>query len=296
MKSMTDEACVQAYASTLAKLWKTKYKKMGPIGGHDTGPLTEMINDVLQSCGVPKILSFAPLDRNDSRQGCFISALWSINLNYYKMSSLELSAVNNFLNLAETLYHEGRHAEQHWLVVCMASATIRKIDKEGSRDSNSMKKLVTNLSVLPRYITEKAWLAGETFCPTPELRQKIIGWYDSMYANRYDHKLYMDKAYKNPLLDDMTWMPEVLGAFAPYRHSAHEADAFSIGGLAYKKLGDILDKMGEITDLIDFQDPKSVLHRPVPKIPKRPSNWGNCCNSVPPQIPPRAGGRDLIGF
>lgn len=291
MRLMSDQYCIDFYTNRLADLWESVYKKMGPIDGHKAKSLTEAINAVHQLCGVPSIVSFASLNKNDPNNGCFIPSSWSINLNYYLMNKPSDPGVHNFLNLAEALYHEARHAEQHWLVVCMAAAAIRKINRGESLDSNSSKKssdLVKNLSSLPRYITEKAWRAGETFNPSSELRQKITEWYDSMYLNRYDLMSNMGKAYENPVVNDGTWLPELKAAYDPYRYSPHEYDAFSMGGLVYKKLADMLNKMGEIPDLISFTD--SNVNRRKPTIPRRPANWGNCCILKPPPIPPRAGG------
>ncbi len=244
MKSMTDVKCVQTYVSRMAYCWKNyNNRQIGTV--KERVYLLELaVREVHNLCGVP-ITSFGVLGGEDD--GSFNRSLWMMKLNHSKIN--DSMPLDNFMELAKTLYHEARHAEQHWLVACMVLAVVKRMNSEGY--SQERLRLIKSLSALPKHIIERASNVGNSFNPSAELYQKIKDWYNSMYVNRFNYDSAIQGIGTNPFADDAE--TKVLlhrKAYEAYRFSAHEADAFDIEILVYNGLKALL--FPDNRDLIIF--------------------------------------------
>jgi len=210
--------------------------------------LTLAVNEAHIKCGVPKI-AFSDLgNATPSTIGTFDRTTWHMKLNYEVIGGP--ASESNFILMAEAVYHEARHAEQHWLITCLASAAIRVMNTGDPQVMQKRTELVKHLSVLPKNITSQAWELGERFDPSPELKKKIKKWYESAYTNRFDYRkalVDIDKntVNTNPFLNDeqVKYLFREQ-AYYSYKSSAHEADAFSVQDLVHNKLCQVLMPRG----------------------------------------------------
>ncbi len=110
--TMTDHNVVETYVKKVYNIWrglKSNSKKENIIR-----EVCRSLDEVHQMCGIPKtqldIYYSVPGDC-----GQFNQYYWQMSVNANILSSSNITKPEFYL-LAETLYHEGRHAEQVWLI------------------------------------------------------------------------------------------------------------------------------------------------------------------------------------
>jgi hypothetical protein len=243
MITMADQGCVSLYADKMVYCWNTYFKRnIGSVNDR-VYLLTLAVNEVHIRCGVPRI-TFSDLgNKSPTTIGTFDRTAWHMKLNYAVIGGYVDE--NGFMLMAEAIYHEARHAEQHWLIACLASSAI--ISMAASLDPQLMQRreeLTKNIGVIPKNITSRAWGEAVRFNPSLELREKIKKWYESAYTHRFDYRRALvdidsNIANNNPFLNDLREQ-----AYRSYKSSAHEADAFDVQGLVHNKLYHMLMPRG----------------------------------------------------
>jgi hypothetical protein len=120
LPTMTDDTLVASYAAHVKTCFKSHWDKSKPV---QTG--TRLLYGILavhQTCGIPAVkadIKALPPGYN----GFFDFTTWTIQISDAKFSQYDMVYTDPpantkphpyFVNIAETLYHEGRHCEQWW--------------------------------------------------------------------------------------------------------------------------------------------------------------------------------------
>lgn len=196
-----------------------------------------------RQCNVCPVLDFGDTQNiNPNDNVYFNPGRWVINLNQVKIGNP--ASVREFIDLAETLYHEARHVEQCWLIARVAMYAVERIDSGQSQDPEAAQKresLVRHISGFPKQVTSKVWDERNLFQGLdPKLTAKVRDWYDSMFVNSFNHDQTVRIIDNNPFYDVATKNNLRHEAYLKYRYSAHEADAFDIQLLVRSKLAQML--------------------------------------------------------
>jgi len=115
--TMTDDHVVKAFVNKICGCW---IRIKG--GGYTSktaiiNDLAKILNEIFDMCGIPhlktEIYHSFPTDC-----GVFKAHDWTmeVNENILRDNNLSNTQKKNFYGLVETIYHEGRHAEQAWLI------------------------------------------------------------------------------------------------------------------------------------------------------------------------------------
>ena len=109
---MTYSHVVQAYAKKAYDCWRG----LGSTSSREDviHKLGKVLDEIHQMCGIPKIKHTIFYAAPNSC-GTFGSNNWEMRINPNMMQSSSITK-RDFYMLVETLYHEGRHTEQAWLV------------------------------------------------------------------------------------------------------------------------------------------------------------------------------------
>jgi len=109
---MTYSHVVQAYAKKAYDCWRG----LGSTSSKEDViyKLGKVLDEIHQMCGIPKI-KHTIFYAAPTSCGTFGSNNWEMRINPNMMQSSSITK-HDFYMLVETLYHEGRHTEQAWLV------------------------------------------------------------------------------------------------------------------------------------------------------------------------------------
>ncbi|SEB16243.1 hypothetical protein [Variovorax sp. YR216] len=114
MTTMTDTACVNAYVSELKSGFATKWTGKSPL------ERAKFFHDALSNVHRSVNMPVTGLDVKDLPPGVlgqFDFQPWSIDISndlFDDNRGVVNAKSDHFVDLAETFYHEGRHAEQWW--------------------------------------------------------------------------------------------------------------------------------------------------------------------------------------
>lgn len=242
MTSMSDNICLTHFANGAAKCWNTHFRHKNGSLDQGVSMLMTTVNEVLKMCEVPCVRYQNWTDAPDNFYGAFFKHLWLMKLNYKRFSNIE--SMDHFLTLTEAVYHEFRHAEQHWLIIRMIAAGISNMSANPSEALIKKRDaLIQNTSVVLKDITSYAWQmeSRKPFVASEKMRGTIRGWYRSAYTHHFNYAVALMQIKENPFLDtDEERQPHFNRAYHQYRYSDHEADAHDIASMARTKLQQLL--------------------------------------------------------
>lgn len=164
--------------------------------------LQKIINQILGATGTPSINKIAQgnfAQNGSGNQATFDSEEWRININFSRISQLNLS---NAGKLSRLIYHEMRHAEQSYRIAQWLSSPpnsknfqeIRKITNNDIED-NVIKQAIKSVSNYEKLsTTQKQQIAQAEY------------WYDSLYGKNIQNshgKYIKGPLYRIQVLDDL---------------------------------------------------------------------------------------------
>lgn len=111
---MTDDRVVKEYVRQMHEFWRViQYKRHTKLEVIcEMGRILERIHKM---CDVP-VVDFTPFYDRATLCGTFNASKWTIKVNV-NMINGDVMSQEAFFSLVETLYHEGRHTEQAWILL-----------------------------------------------------------------------------------------------------------------------------------------------------------------------------------
>lgn len=228
--TMIDLICVNNYVCDVVSCWDRWKKGDGSIYDR-VFELHRIVSEIHTKCGIPKTV-LVPYNADPSSHGAFTPQRWEIRLNRTIVSEYKLSPVD-FLLLAETAYHEARHAEQAWIVAvewCFAVRTknSRGVFEVSDRLLRELYREDFNFGI--RFdILEKAakvacdrpeipaTLSGEPLLQREDFVQLVQKWYHTFFGDEVKNVI---KIY-----DNMKRYPDIDFYYRQYRNLPEELDA-----------------------------------------------------------------------
>ena len=228
--TMIDLVCVSNYVCDVMSCWDRWKKGDGSIYDR-VFELHRIVSEIHTKCGIPKT-TLVPYSADPSSHGAFTAQRWEIRLNRTIVSDYKLSPVD-FLLLAETAYHEARHAEQAWIVAVEWCFSVRTKNSRGvfeisDRLLRELYREDFNFDI--RFdILEKAakvacdrpeipaTLSGEPLLQRQDFVELVQKWYHTFFGDEVKNVI---KIY-----DNMKRYPGSDFYFRQYRNLPEELDA-----------------------------------------------------------------------
>lgn len=120
--TMTDPSVIQAFIQKALSCWRSLNGKF--TREYVVKELGKAVDDINTMCGIPKMQHSLFYD-NSLTRGTFNNGKWEMRININSLSQTNFT-IRDFYRLAETLYHEARHAEQAWLILVETLFEARK--------------------------------------------------------------------------------------------------------------------------------------------------------------------------
>ncbi len=247
--TMTDPEVVKHFVRCAYGCW-CRLKTMGAIEGPRCNrrlvvtELAKVLDGIHRDCGVPKVELEIYTGRSTSC-GFFVSGYntWKMKINEGRLSTDSI-AKSEVYSLIETLYHEGRHSEQVWLVLVQSLFEKREwsslqnkyevpnafLSRRTLSEPNDVLQKALNEAVKRR--EEPVIGDREIYYKYRALKEKIKKWDEETTKNGKDTECIYQNSDKSS-----HW-------FHKYQTIPTEYDAFLIEELVreeFKKIGEFRD-------------------------------------------------------
>ena len=110
--TMTDGRVVRAFVHEVHNCWARVKNRQLTSKADIIHELTRILYKIFDMCDIPHVKAEIYKDSSDTN-GLFTSLSWTMRINENILNSI---TPKSFYNAVETIYHEGRHVEQSWLI------------------------------------------------------------------------------------------------------------------------------------------------------------------------------------
>jgi len=175
--TMTDDHVVEAFVNKVCGCWIRV--KSGGYNSKDAivNDLAKILNEIFDMCGIPHIGTKIYYKPSSTSHGSFEALEWKMSINAEIFNGKSISK-HDFYEVVETIYHEGRHAEQSWLQCVQNLFEKRKWNK------NKKQYEVLNTYLIIRYEPERIFnMALGTALKRKEIPVDSAGNMSKYYTN-----------------------------------------------------------------------------------------------------------------
>jgi hypothetical protein len=175
--TMTDDHVVKAFVNKICGCW---IRIKG--GGYTSktaiiNDLAKILNEIFDMCGIPQVGTKIFHGPANSYLGLFETYEWEININAEIFNGNFISK-QDFYQVVETIYHEGRHAEQAWLI-CVQTLFEKRVWNKTKKQYE-----VLNTYSITRYEQDRIFnMALDTALKRKEIPVDSAGNMSKYYTN-----------------------------------------------------------------------------------------------------------------
>lgn len=243
--TLTDPAIVDEYVQKVHACWLAWSQGWGSPRER-VNTLHKIISEIHTKCGVcPSLLQSYCLSAkydpatgiSSFSNGMFRSSEWRMEINEHLVTE-RLLGIDDFLSIIEAVYHEGRHAEQFWLIIVDALYAWRHEVAPGEYAvfDTDIEELHQKTNIPYRILHE----AAKKACYRPEVPIDCSPEHDklvSMIKSWWDHYFGRQVPKAAEIYANMSSCEQAYHKYVS--HLPAEADAFSIQGLVRERLAAI---------------------------------------------------------